>query len=112
MNSLNKSAPAHANRGSPFLYQLLELLLQIGSHFIHILQEFFFLDDRQKFKRDPACERAPAESRPVLSGRNRGGKLFFRDEGAQRKPSRNWLCNGNNIRRDTESLEGEDRSRS
>src|ERR1019366_4231153 len=56
-------------------------------------------------------QRTPAEGGAVLSRRNRGGEMFFRQERAERHSRSDWFGNGDDVghytRRYAEALEGE-----
>src|ERR1039458_10226166 len=69
IDPLNKSSPPHFLRGRALLGNRLQLLLQIGANFVHVVQQLLFFHDRQKLQRDAASQRTASESCPVLPRR-------------------------------------------
>src|SRR5579863_3197367 len=111
IDPLNKSSPAHFLGNRALLCNDLQLLLQVRANFIHILQKFFFFQDREKLQRNPASQRTTTKRRPMLPWRNRRSKFFLRNEGPQRQSRRNRLGNRHNIRSHAKTLERKHRPR-
>src|SRR5580698_2931462 len=66
-----------------------------------------FFDNCQIFEAYAAGKRTSAKSCAVLSGRNRGGEVFFRQKGTERHASRVRLGDGDDVGNHTEALESE-----
>src|ERR1700722_1363326 len=111
LNPLDETAPAYFRGGCALLRQRFQLLLQVRTHFVYVLEQLLFFHDRQKFQGDAAGQRTSAESGAMLPWRNRRGKLFLGQERAQRQPRRDGLRDRDDVRRDAETLERKNRSR-
>src|SRR5580700_1172929 len=88
--------------------QLLQLLLEVGAHAAHLLQQIFVFENRQILKRDAAGQRASAERRSVLARRNVLRKLLFRQKRAERQARGDWLGDAHYGGRHSEMLEREE----
>src|SRR5882757_697627 len=89
----------------------MELLAEVLANPRDVLQQLFFLDNRQVLEPDPASQRTSTEGSSVLSGRDRIRELLARQKCAQRHARGDWLGDGDNIRHNAEGLEREHRSR-
>src|ERR1700730_3456580 len=81
--------------------------MQIAANLHDVFEQVLFLDDRQILKPDAASQRTTAKSGAVLSGGNRRGEMFFRQERAQRHSRGDRLGDGDDVGNYTEALEGE-----
>src|ERR1700674_4233985 len=106
--ALNESAASRFAGCGILVDEFLELLMQIAANLHDVFQQVLFLDDRQIFEPNAASQRTAAKGGAVLSGRNRGGKMFFRQERAERHSRGDRLGDGDDIRYHAEALEGED----
>ena len=79
--------------------QLFQPGAQFGAARANIGEQILVFDDRQKFKRRRANQRAAAKSRTVHSGRKRRGELLVGDERAERKAAGQRLGDGDDIRK-------------
>src|SRR5208282_351991 len=111
LNPLNQSAPAHLVPRAALLRQRLQLLLQIAANLVDVIEELFFLDNRQKLQRHATRQRTASKRRAMLPRRNRRSKFLFRQERPQRQPRRNWLRNRDNIRSHAKTLKLKHRPR-
>src|SRR5262249_49107059 len=110
LQALNESSATHFLHCSIFPSHFLELLVQVSSSRIDVLQKLLLFKDREIFKRHAAGERAAAESGSVLSDRDCRGKFFARQERAERQACRNGLRDGNDVGLHAETLVSEYRS--
>src|SRR5271168_281790 len=76
---------AHFADEGEFLGEGEEAFAQFRAAGGDVLEEFFVLEDVQKFEGRGACQRAAAEGGAVEAGRNAGGNGFRGEDGAERK---------------------------
>src|SRR5579863_6241377 len=107
LNALNKSAATDADGCGALCHETFELLPQISTDPVDVLEQLFFFHDSQELKRDAAGQRAPAEGGAMLTGRDRVGKFFLRDEGPERQAGRNRLGDGDDVGSHAKRLERE-----
>ena len=90
-----------------FVDEFLELLMQVAANLRDVFEQVLFFYDRQIFEPDAAGQRTTAKGGAVLSGRNRGGEMFFRQERPERHSGGDRLGDGDNVGNHSEALEGE-----
>src|SRR5208337_5664091 len=106
--ALNQSAAARFTGRGVLRDQFLELLMQVSSNLHDVFEQVFFFNDGQIFEPDAAGQRTAAEGGAVLSGRNRGGEVFLRQERAERQSRGDRLGDGDDVGYHSEALEGEE----
>src|ERR1700675_3951190 len=110
--ALNESAAARFVGRGVLADEFLKLLMQIPAALPDIFQQMLFFYDRQIFEPYAAGQRTASKGGAVLSGRNRGGEVFFRQERAERHSGGDRLGDGDNVRNyagnRAEALEGKD----
>src|ERR1700730_6558823 len=84
--ALNEPAAARFAGRGVLRDEFLELLMQVAANSRDVFEQVLFFYDCQIFEPDAAGQRTTAEGSAVLSGRNRGGEVFFRQERAERHP--------------------------
>src|SRR5579863_3363791 len=110
LNALNEPAAPHSDGRSAFCHETFEFLPQISADPVDVVEQLFFFHDGQELERDTACQRAPAEGGAMLTGRDRVGEFFLRDEGSERQAGGDGLGDGDDIGSHAECLEGENRA--
>src|SRR5579864_7088954 len=92
---------------SEFLHDQIQLVAQVCSDAVDLVEETVVLDHSQKFERDAAGERSTAECGAVLAGSHYGCERLLRDERSQRQPAGNRLRHHHHVRNNPRLLKGE-----
>ena len=80
---------------------------KLGAALADVGEKIVVFDDREKFERRGADQRAAAKSRPVQSRAESGGETFVGDERAEREAARQRLRDRHDVRQRLEFLVSE-----